>query len=119
MSVLLVMFGAAVGAPSRWALDRFVQSRTTSLFPWGTLLVNVLGCAILGVLVGASAAPDVLLFVGTGFCGGFTTFSTFAYETVVLADEGRGAVARGYVAVSLLAGLGAAWAGWLVGAAVG
>ena len=95
MSLLLVALGAAVGAVSRWLTDRFVQSRHTSFFPWGTFTVNVLGSLVLGFLLGLDTAPDLLLVLGTGFCGGFTTFSTFSFETVVLAGEGRSAHLRG------------------------
>ncbi|MCB0898783.1 MAG: fluoride efflux transporter CrcB [Actinobacteria bacterium] len=115
MSLLLVALGAAVGAVSRWLTDRFVQSRHTSFFPWGTFTVNVLGSLVLGFLLGLDTAPDLLLVLGTGFCGGFTTFSTFSFETVVLAGEGRSAVARIYVVASLAAGLAAAYLGWWLG----
>ena len=115
MSLLLVALGAAIGAAGRWLTDRFVQSRHTSFFPWGTFTVNVLGSLVLGLLLGASSAPDLVLVLGTGFCGGFTTFSTFSFETVVLAGEGRGAVARMYVVASLVAGFAAAYLGWWLG----
>ncbi len=118
MSLLLVALGAAVGAAARWLVDRSVQSRHTSVFPWGTFVVNVLGSLLLGVLLGARSAPDLVLVLGTGFCGGFTTFSTFSFETVVLAGEGRAAVARGYVLASLAAGLGAAYLGWWLGSVI-
>ena len=118
MSVLLVALGAAVGAAARWLVDRYVQSRHTSFFPWGTFVVNVLGSLLLGILLGARSAPDLVLVLGAGFCGGFTTFSTFSFETVVLAGEGRAAVARGYVLASLAAGLGAAYLGWWLGSVI-
>ena len=118
MSLLLVALGAAVGAAARWLVDRSVQSRHTSVFPWGTFVVNVVGSLLLGVLLGARSSPDLVLVLGTGFCGGFTTFSTFSFETVVLAGEGRAAVARGYVLASLAAGLGAAYLGWWLGSVI-
>ena len=118
MSLLLVALGAAVGAAARWLVDRSVQLRHTSVFPWGTFVVNVVGSLLLGVLLGARSAPDLVLVLGTGFCGGFTTFSTFSFETVVLAGEGRAAVARGYVLASLAAGLGAAYLGWWLGSVI-
>ena len=118
MSLLLVALGAAVGAAARWLVDRSVQSRHTSVFPWGTFVVNVVGSLLLGVLLGARSAPDLVLVLGTGFCGGFTTFSTFSFETVVLTGEGRAAVARGYVLASLAAGLGAAYLGWWLGSVI-
>lgn len=116
MSLLLVALGAAVGAVCRWLTDRFIQSRHSSFFPWGTFTVNVAGSLLLGLLLGLGSAPDLMLVLGAGFCGGFTTFSTFSFETVVLADEGRSAVARVYVVASLVAGLAAAYLGWWLGA---
>lgn len=113
---LLVMFGAAIGAPSRWLLDGYLQSRHDSVFPWGTFAVNVLGSLLLGLLLGlgidADAHSRLLAFAGTGFCGAFTTFSTFSYESVVLAEEGSSVVAVLNVVGSVLAGLLAAFGGW-------
>lgn len=117
---LLVCLGAAVGAPARYLVDRAVQARHDTLMPWGTLTVNVFGSAVLGVLagLGADAVPtEVALTVGTGFCGALTTYSTFGYETFRLADDGALLYAGWNVAVSLAAGLTAATAGFLLGAA--
>ena len=92
MTVLLVLLGGAVGAPARYLVDRWVQSRHASLMPWGTFTVNAAGSLVLGLVAGAVSAADgpdwVLTLVGTGFCGALTTFSTFGYETVRLAEEG-------------------------------
>ncbi|MBK6764607.1 MAG: fluoride efflux transporter CrcB [Micrococcales bacterium] len=118
MSLVLVMLGAAIGAPSRWALDRFVQSRHDSVFPWGTFTINVAGSLLLGFILGARVPSEVALLVGTGFCGGFTTFSTFGFETVRLAEEGSRAESLLNVGASLAAGMAAAIAGWYLGAAV-
>ncbi|MCU0277934.1 MAG: fluoride efflux transporter CrcB [Candidatus Nanopelagicales bacterium] len=118
MTLLLVMAGAAAGAPSRWLLDRFVQSRHDSVFPWGTFAINVLGSLLLGVILGAGAPQSLALLLGTGFCGGFTTFSTFGYETVRLVEDGSSGQAMLNVAASLAAGLAAASAGWYLGAAI-
>ena len=119
---LLVMLGAAVGAPCRWALDRAVQSRHDSVFPWGTFTINVLGSLLLGVLLGAAAlgpAPvGLVALLGTGFAGAFTTYSTFAFETVRLVEDGARLVAAANVAASLAAGMGAALAGWYLAVAV-
>ncbi|GAA5006754.1 fluoride efflux transporter CrcB [Kitasatospora paranensis] len=112
---LLVAAGAAVGAPARYLTDRLVQSRHDSVFPWGTFAVNVSGCLVLGLLVGAAASgaasADVQLLLGTGFCGALTTYSTFSYETLRLAEGGARLLAVANVAGSVLAGLGAAYAG--------
>ncbi len=118
MTLLLVMAGAAIGAPSRWLVDRFVQRRHDSVFPWGTLVINVLGSAVLGFILGAGASGELVLLLGTGFCGGFTTFSTFSYETIRLVEEGSGGEALLNVGASLVAGLAAASAGWYAGVAL-
>ena len=121
MTALLVAFGAAVGAPARWWLDQHVRRRAGHDFPWGTLLINVLGSFVLGVLLGAtSRRPEAALvaLVGTGFCGGFTTFSSFGFETFRLAEDGAYGAATLNVALSLGAGLGAATAGWALGTAL-
>ncbi|MFF3540742.1 fluoride efflux transporter CrcB [Streptomyces platensis] len=115
MNWLLVVAGAAVGAPLRYLTDRYVQSRHDTVFPWGTFTVNVAGSLILGLLTGAVAAgaasSHAQLLLGTGLCGGLTTYSTFSYETLRLAADG----ARGYAAAnavaSVAAGLAAAFAG--------
>lgn len=84
---LLVTAGAAIGGPLRYLVDRIVQSRHRAAFPWGTLTVNVVGSAVFGALTAAllaRASSRLDLLVGTGFCGAFTTYSTFCYETVRL-----------------------------------
>ena len=115
MTVLLVVLGAAVGAPLRYYTDRTVQARHDSVFPWGTLTVNVVGSLLLGFLLGGATAggvsPAVVAACGTGFCGALTTYSTFGYETVRLAEGGSVLYALANIAISLLAGLTAAWAG--------
>ncbi|MCG6494919.1 fluoride efflux transporter CrcB [Kitasatospora sp. A2-31] len=115
MNWLLVVVGAVVGAPLRYLTDRAVQSRHDSVFPWGTFAVNAAGCLVLGLLTGAAAAgaasSDVQLLVGTGFCGALTTYSTFSYETLRLAESGAGRYALANVLGSLAVGLAAVYAG--------
>ncbi|WP_053849329.1 fluoride efflux transporter CrcB [Streptomyces sp. NRRL B-24085] len=122
MSWLLVVMGAMVGAPLRYLTDRAVQSRHDSVFPWGTLAVNVTGCLVLGLLTGAAAAgaagSHLQLLLGTGLCGALTTYSTFSYETLRLAGTGARLYAVANVAVSVVAGLGAAFAGVALAQAV-
>jgi fluoride exporter len=113
VTVLLVALGAAVGAPLRYLVDRFVQTRHDSVFPWGTLTVNVAGSFLLGLLAGAVRGPWLAL-LGTGFCGALTTYSTFGYETVRLVQERARLYAALNVVVSVVAGLGAALLGTLV-----
>lgn len=119
---LLILAGAAVGAPARWYVDGFVQARHDSVFPWGTFTVNVVGSFALGLLLGASVEGETLVrlvaLIGTGFCGAFTTFSTFSYESVVLAEEGSSGIAAANVIASVAAGLAAAFAGWAISSAL-
>lgn len=118
MNWLLVVVGGAVGAPLRYLTDRTVQARHETLFPWGTFTVNAVGSLVLGVLAGAAVSSAAYALVGTGLCGALTTYSTFSYETLRLAERGKGLVAGAYVTGSLLVGFGAVWAGWELGAAL-
>lgn len=115
MTVLLVALGAAFGAPLRYITDRVVQSRHDSGFPWGTFTVNTVGSLILGVVAGASTSPGIAALVGTGFCGALTTYSTFGYETVALADRRAWLYAAMNALGSVAAGLGAAGLGLAIG----
>ncbi|MEI5100443.1 fluoride efflux transporter CrcB [Streptomyces sp. PmtG] len=110
MNWLLVAAGAAVGAPLRYLTDRALSARHGGAFPWGTFTVNAVGCLALGLLTGA-ASRDVQLLLGTGLCGALTTYSTFSYETLRLAEGGAGFRAAGYAAASVAVGVGAASAG--------
>ncbi|MFE2106423.1 fluoride efflux transporter CrcB [Kitasatospora sp. NPDC059463] len=122
MNWLLVVAGALVGAPVRYLTDRAVQSRHDSVFPWGTFVVNVSGCLVLGLVTGAVAAgaasSHVQLLLGTGLCGALTTYSTFSYETLRLAVGGAGRYALANVAGSVAAGLAAVYAGAELAAAL-
>ncbi|MEV5149645.1 fluoride efflux transporter CrcB [Streptomyces sp. NPDC052727] len=122
MNWLLVIAGALVGAPLRYLTDRAVQARHDSVFPWGTFVVNVVGCLVLGLLAGAVAAgaagPRVQLLVGTGLCGALTTYSTFSYETLRLTEAGSGLYAALNVVASVAAGLAAAFTGVLLAGAL-
>lgn len=114
MNWLLVIIGAAVGAPLRYLTDRAVQARHDTVFPWGTFTVNVSGCLVLGLLTGAVAAgaasSHLQLLLGTGLCGALTTYSTFSYETLRLAEGGARFYAAANAVASVVAGLGAAFA---------
>ena len=114
MTALLVALGAAVGAPLRYLTDRAVRDRFGPGFPWGTLAVNAAGSLLLGLLLALPAPGPVTALLGTGFCGALTTYSTFSWETLTLARRGERARATAYVLVSVLAGFGAAWLGWLL-----
>ncbi|MFG2293016.1 fluoride efflux transporter FluC [Streptomyces sp. NPDC048603] len=112
MNWLLVVAGAAVGAPLRYLTDRAVQLRHDSAFPWGTFTVNAAACLVLGALAGASLSAGPYALLGTGLCGALSTYSTFSYETLRLAELGRGFLAAANVAASVLVGLGAVHLGW-------
>jgi CrcB protein len=118
MTVVLIALGAALGAPLRYLTDRAVQARHDSVFPWGTLTVNVTGSFVLGLLVAWPAGGGVMDFAGTGFCGALSTYSTFGYETVKLAEGGARFSALLNAAASVAAGLGAAYCGMVVAQAV-
>ncbi|MER6332216.1 fluoride efflux transporter CrcB [Streptomyces sp. NPDC014983] len=115
MNWLLVIAGAAVGAPLRYLTDRTVQSRHDTVFPWGTFTVNVVGSLVLGLVTGAVLAggmsSDLQLLIGTGLCGALSTYSTFSYETLRLAEDGARFLAAANVVASVVAGLGAAFLG--------
>jgi CrcB protein len=114
------MAAGAAGAPARYLLDRAVAERVKGTFPWGTFLVNLTGSFLFGLLTGLGLehgfpkVPRVVL--GAGFCGAYTTFSTFTFETVRLLEEGAVADAFRSAAGTLLAGAMAAAAGLAVAA---
>lgn len=112
-AVVMVTLGAIVGGPSRYLLDRWLQARLVPnhprRIPIGTLTVNILGSAVLGVATTLLTGPAYSL-VATGFCGSFTTFSTFAALTDESWREGWPIVATANAAVSVVACLLAFWA---------
>ena len=116
--VLLVALGAAVGTPMRYWTDRIVRSHHDTVYPWGTLAVNLLASLVLGGLGGASThvSAEMATLIGTGFCGTLSTYSTFSYENQQLLIDGARFYAAVNVALSVLAGLGAAALGWSLGA---
>ena len=112
---LLVGLAASAGALARYLLDQGVSRRWESSLPWGTFVINVSGSFVLGMLTGLAAhhglPAHVLTVLGPGICGGYTTFSTFSYETARLGEDGSTLAAFGNIAGSLTAGLLAAAAG--------
>src|SRR5438067_9683804 len=106
---------AGAGAPARYLIDGWVQDRTGGAFPWGTFVVNVSGCLALGLVTGLGLYHGLGVTsrtaVGTGGIGAYTTFSTFTFETVRLAEEGALDEALRNAAASVLVGLAAAAAG--------
>ena len=114
-----VAVGAAAGGVSRYYLSLAVHARTGAAFPWGTLVVNVTGSLLLGFLMRyALATPslsaEMRLLVTTGFCGGYTTFSTFSYETAMLLEDGQYERAATYALGSVLVALIATACGFIL-----
>jgi fluoride exporter len=111
---------AAIGAPARYLVEGIVQERTGGRFPWGTLVVNVSGCFLLGLLTGfglyhgLDTTPRVVL--GTAGLGAYTTFSTFTFQSVSLLEQRATRAAAANIAASFLLGLAAAAAGLAVAA---
>jgi CrcB protein len=115
VTVLLVGLGALVGAPLRLLADRVAVARRGPGSVAGTLTVNLAGSAVLGVVLGVRGVPaPVLALVGTGFCGTLTTFSTFGYDVVRLVEERAVLRVTGYLAATLLLGIGVAAAAYLL-----
>lgn len=115
MNVILIAAGGALGAVARYGLSGWVQGRAGGFFPWGTLVVNVLGSFLLGFLfryLEATTLPAEWRQAATiGLLGAFTTFSTFSLETVALVQDGDWARASAYLVASVLLGLVAVVAG--------
>lgn len=116
MNILLVAGGSAAGGVLRYLLGRWIQHLWARPFPLGTLLVNLAGCLLIGIFYGHSirsgqSAQGTTLLLTTGFCGGFTTFSAFAYENILLMREGAYPEVLLYMAASACIGILAAWAG--------
>ncbi len=114
--VIAVGVVGGMGAVARFALDASVAGPAGRGFPFGTLLVNVLGALLLGVLVGAAVDRNAYRLLGTGLIGAFTTFSTLAFESHRLGEDGELGLGVLNLAVSLALGIGAAWAGRQIGA---
>jgi CrcB protein len=114
-----VAVGAALGGVARYYLASALQQRLGATFPWGTLVVNVTGSLLLGVLIRyALATPTVSVemraLLTTGFCGGYTTFSTYSYETATLLEDGQYGRAGAYALGSVVVALGATFAGFIL-----
>lgn len=115
---LLIAIGSGLGGVCRFLCQQFMQKHYPASIPLGTLSVNIIGCFLIGIIYGLSVKSNVLspefrLLAATGFCGGFTTFSSFAYENIVLMQEGKVLYAALYVSLSLIIGFFAVYAGTL------
>jgi CrcB protein len=121
--MILVAVGGALGSVGRYMLSTAIQRYTSPFFPYGTFVVNVLGCLIFGIIMGAARqrfvlGPSERAFLLIGILGGFTTFSTFTYETFALLQDGEFFRAFANVAGQLVCGLVALWAGYAAVAAL-
>jgi len=120
---LAVAAGGALGALTRYVVDRSIEARTFGLFPWSTFAINLSGCFVVGAVVAALVdrhhTPEWLrLGLVMGVLGGYTTFSTFGQETLDLIEEGRLAVAVTYAVASVAIGVAAVFAGSRLGCLV-
>ena len=109
-SVLIVGIGSFIGGALRYLISTLFKQYCTQGFPWGTLLVNLMGCFIFGAIFAlfskySSTSHPWCLLLTTGLCGGFTTFSTFAYESVLMLQQGNLSGFISYVSTSLIAGI--------------
>jgi len=110
MRYVYLFAAGGLGTVCRYLLSLAVSTRTDTHFPWGTLWVNLLGCAAIGLLLGSGLLDrvrltDLRLLLVTGFLGGFTTFSAFAAETAILLESRRFLIATTYVLLSVLGGI--------------
>jgi CrcB protein len=120
MNYLLVFVGGGLGAEARYWLQGLVYRLTGPGFPYGTFVVNVVGSLVIGVLVPMfeerfAVNPEVRIFLIVGILGGFTTFSSFSYETLALLREGSALTALLNVGATVATCLGATWLGMILG----
>ncbi|MFO1514425.1 MAG: fluoride efflux transporter CrcB [Verrucomicrobiota bacterium] len=125
MTYLLVASGGALGSVGRYWLSGVVAARVGEMFPWGTLVVNVTGSFVIGLLAAVTepegrllASPDFRLFFMIGVCGGYTTFSSFSLQTLNLLRDGEWLYAGGNVLLSVILCMVGVWLGYLLGAAI-
>lgn len=113
--LLIVFAGSGLGGVARWTVQSLIIQRISSAFPLSTLVVNITGCFIIGMIYGLSAGNELSngwkLALTTGFCGGFTTFSTFSFENVQLLKNGNYGLFAINIIASVLLGIAAVIAG--------
>jgi len=118
-SILLVATGGGAGSVVRYLCQRWIHQLHPHAFPWGTFLINIAGCLLIGLLSGIIAKGNLVreewrLLLVTGFCGGYTTFSSFAAENIQLLKDGRILYFMLYTTASVLLGILATFAGMLL-----
>ena len=118
--ILLVGLGGFVGSVLRYKAGAAIASKAATDFPLGTFFVNLLGAFLIGLFVSSAlkSQQTTMLLLVTGFCGGFTTFSTFALENLRLIQSGNWTVLLAYMGLSLLGGVGLCWVGYWVGSLI-
>jgi CrcB protein len=121
LNLLAIAIGGAIGAIARYLLSTFVLRVSGTLFPLGTFVVNAIGCLVFGAIAGATSqrvqiSSTVRLFLLTGILGGFTTFSSYAFESFALVRDGQFAWATINVVGQVVAGLIGLWAGYAIAA---
>ncbi|MGI8952824.1 MAG: fluoride efflux transporter CrcB [Chitinophagaceae bacterium] len=117
-SLLLIGIGSFIGGICRYLSQQFIQNNFPSSIPLGTLCVNIVGCFFIGIIYALSErgnilSPELRIFLATGFCGGFTTYSSFAYENVSMVLDGEFYYMALYVLISIVIGFGSVHAGIL------
>jgi len=115
-TLVLIALGGGIGSILRYLTSVMVQKYYASIFPLATLITNVLGCFLIGLIVGLleknqMTNSDLKWFLITGFCGGYTTFSAFGYENISLLQSNNSGLAFVYIGVSIITGLFAVWLG--------
>jgi fluoride exporter len=118
-TLLLVGTGGFLGSVSRFLASRYVQNNISSVFPFGTFFVNISGCFLIGLVYGFSEKSSLFtanwkMFLAAGFCGGFTTFSTFANENLALLRDGAFFHFLLYTGLSVFLGIAATFLGVLI-----
>lgn len=115
-TLLIIGTGGLIGSIFRYLVARSVQEKFETVFPYGTLSVNILGCLLIGIILSWSERgglnADWRMFLATGICGGFTTFSAFSNETLSLMRDGQWIYAGTYVVISIVTGLAATFTGY-------
>lgn len=119
--ILAVFIGSGAGGVLRFGVGRLFNNGSAQSFPAGTLIINIVACFILGTLAGAfdqrlDVSPQTKALLTIGFCGGFSTFSAFSQESLMLFRSGQGVTAVSYILLSVLACLSASYLGMLLGA---
>lgn len=115
-SILIVGLGGFIGTVARFLISRYFQENVASVFPWGTFVVNIIGCLLIGLIYGISEKsefinPEVRLFLTVGICGGFTTFSTLSNDAFLLLRQQEWIRFAFYTSFSFFLGLLAVYAG--------